>query len=479
LPAPRLSLLSPEEIHSIHDASLEVLSHVGIQVHNHTLMQRLAEGGARVDPARSLVYLEEDLVMDAIHQAGKQFVLHGRDPAKTARFGFGERNLISSPGQFSWFDHRSGARREPVLADAREAAILGDALPNLTIVGAMAVPVDVPPAIRDVVLTAELLKRTGKPVRAFPISRRSSHYVLELLALVAGGTEALRQRPMSEMMLEPISPLQLPDTQVDIMLEFLEYGQPVNVSPMAMATGTAPATLAGVLVQENAEILASIVAVQALAPGASVLYGGIPHIMDPRTSLCSFGSPEQGLMALGLAELGKHYGFPVYVNVNLTDAKRLDVQAGMEKIGSLLQGMLAGADLFGHAGIVGADHGGSLAWLLADNEALGFAKRIARGFDVSEESLAVPVVSAVGPGGNYLAEMHTRQHFRQELWLPGSMWTRETYDAWSASGGLSMEQRLSLSVDNLLKSHVPEPLDPALEQEIDRLVAASRRELVD
>ena len=202
------------------------------------------------------------------------------------------------------------------------------------------------------------------------------YYVLEILKAVAGGAAELRSRPMTEFLLEPISPLQLPGKEGDILQEFLAVGQPVSIGPMAMASGSAPATLAGTLAQENAEILAGLVAVQAAAPGTPVLYGGIPHILDPRTSICSFGSPEQGLMALALTEIGKWYGFPVYVNVNLTDSKRLDAQTGMEKIGSLMQGMLAGADLFGHAGIVGADHGGSLTWLAADDEAVTFARRI-------------------------------------------------------------------------------------------------------
>jgi trimethylamine--corrinoid protein Co-methyltransferase len=283
---------------------------------------------------------------------------------------------------------------------------------------------------------------------------------------------------MTEMLLEPISPLQLPDKELDILLEFTTAGQPVSIGPMAMASGTAPATLAGVLVQENAEILAGLAVVQTLHPGTPVLYGSIPHVLDPRTSICSFGSPEQGLMALALTEIGKWYGFPVYVNVNLTDSKRLDAQAGMEKMARLLQGMLAGADLFGHAGIVGADHGGCLTWLAADAEAVTFARRIARGFELDQERLAEEVISAVGPGGNYLSEDHTVWHYRKELWLPGSAWTRATYDQWAEQGESDLERRLVDRVDKLLKDHRPPEMDPRLEQEIDRIVRAALAELV-
>ncbi len=472
-----MSLFSNRELQAIHNTSLAILRDVGVVIHHEGVLDRLAQAGAVVDRASKVARFNEDVVTQAVEGAGKQYVLHGRSPEQVARFGYGDSNLMSSPGQFGWFDHHSTTRRDPLLADARAAARLGDALPNVTIVGPMAVPADVPPPIRDVVLTAELVKNTGKPTRVWPVSRRSSHYVLEIYAAIAGGKEALRQRPMAEMFLEPISPLQLPKVGLDVLLEFIDYGQPVSLGPMVQASGTGPATLAGTLAQENAEILAGVVVTQTLAPGTPMMYGGIPHIMDPRTSICSFGSPEQGLMAVAMAEIGHYYGFPIYINVNLTDAKTLDAQAGMEKMGSLVLGILAGADLFGHAGIVGTDHGGSLSWLVADDEALSFAKRVARGFEVDDEMLALPVIAETGPTGNYLAHTHTVRHFRKELWIPNRTWTRETHEEWAADGR-RMEDRIVERADHLLATHEPEPIDPALAAEIDRIVEAARRELV-
>ncbi len=479
MPQPRLSLLSPQEIQSVHDSSLRILRDTGVRVHNEAILRKLAQAGAAVQPSSLLARFSEEMVMAAIEVSGKRFILYGRQPDKVARFGYGDGNVISSPGQFSWFDHHTRVRRPPTLADARAAGCLGDSLNNITVVGGMAAPADVPVQVRDVVLTAELVKSTGKPVRAFPVSRRSSYYVLEIYKVLAGGEQALRERPMTEMLLEPISPLQLPGKELDILQEFLSAGQPVSIGPMAMASGTAPATLAGTLAQENAEILAGLLVVQSLAPGTPVLYGSIPHLMDPRTSICSFGSPEQGLMALALTEIGKSYGFPVYVNVNLTDSKLLDAQTGMEKIGSLMQGMLAGADLFGHAGIVGTDHGGSLSWLVADNEAVSYARRVLRGFQVDEERLAEEVISAVGPGGNFLSEPHTVRHYRKEFWLPNTLWTRDSYDAWEQAGARSFEQRVVAMVDELLARHELPPLEAAIEREIDRIVQAAYRELVE
>jgi trimethylamine--corrinoid protein Co-methyltransferase len=384
---------------------------------------------------------------------------------------------MSSPGQFAWFDTRTGIRRDPTTQDARDAIAVADALPNIKIVGAMAVPVDVPLGIRDVVLTRELVRGTCKPTRCWPVTKRSSRYVLEIYSALAGGKKALAERPMVEVFLEPISPLQLPETGLDIMLEYLEYGQPVSIGPMVMASGTGPATLAGTLALENAEILSGIVVVQTLKPGTPVLYGGIPHIMDPRTSICAFGSPEQGLMAVAMAQVARFYGFPVYVNVGLTDAKTLDVQAGMEKMGSYILGALVGADLFGHSGLVGTDHGASLPWLVVDDEAMTYARRVARGFEVNMETLAVSIVAQVGPAGNYLFHDHTLAHYRDELLVPNKIWTRETYDGWQTQEATSMGERAQVRVDEILNSYERPPIDPSLVVEIDKIVEAARLEL--
>jgi trimethylamine--corrinoid protein Co-methyltransferase len=198
---------------------------------------------------------------------------------------------MSSPGQYGWIDMETGLRRAPTTEDAQNAIRLGDALPNVTIVGSMAMPTEVPPAYRDVFLTAELVKGTTKPTRVYVTNGQTAKYVLEIYRAIAGGAAALRERPMAEAFLEPISPLQLPADGLAALVEFLRAGQTASFGPMAMASGTAPATLAGTLAQENAEVLSGIVATQLLAPGASVTYGGIPHVMDPRTSICSFGSP--------------------------------------------------------------------------------------------------------------------------------------------------------------------------------------------
>lgn len=472
----RVRVLSDQEIQQIHDASLTILRDTGVMVHHDEVLQLLGEAGAQVDRNRRIARLPERLVMDSTARAGKSYVLHGRAAGCTARLGCGDLVLMSSPGQFAWIEE-TGRLRSATIRDLRDAIRLGDALPHITIVGAMAQPGDLPEAYREVLLTAELVKSSTKPTRAWIHNGRAARYVLEIYRTVAGGDADLRRRPMSEAFLEPISPLQLPRDGLDVLIEFARAGQPVSIGPMALASGTAPATLAGTLAQENAEILAGVVVTQLVAPATPICYGGIPHIMDPRTSICSFGSPEQGLMALAMVQMGRFYGLPVYINVGLTDSKLPDAQAGIEKGASMVLGALAGADMFGHAGICGADHGASLTWLAIDNELMGYVKRVVRGFEVNAETLAAKVIGSVGPSGSFLAEPHTVEYFRRELWIPGPAWTRQTWGTWEGEGRKSMADRVLAVVRDILASHEPEPLDDGLAREIDRIVECAKREL--
>jgi trimethylamine--corrinoid protein Co-methyltransferase len=472
-----VEVLSEKEIEAIHSGTLRILSDTGVMVHHGEALELLRQAGAQVQQDKKIARLGERLVTESIEKAGKKYILYGRNPERTARFGYGDFVLMSSPGQYSWIDTDSGQHRPATISDTSEAIRLGDALGNITIVGSMAQPKEISESYRDVYLTGELVKGTGKPTRCWVKNKKTAQYILEIYRAVAGGAEALRQKPMVEAFLEPISPLRLPKDGLDIVREFARAGQPVSIGPMAMTSGTAPATLAATLAQENAEILAGVVVTQLFALGTPITYGGIPHIMDPRTSICSFGSPEQGLMAVAMVQMARYYGFPVYVNVCLTDSKVPDAQAGVEKGTSLLLAALAGADTFGHCGICGTDHAGSLVWLALDHEIMEYVKRIARGFEVDAGMIAAEIVNKVGPGGNFLAEEHTIQHFRKELWLAGPAWTRQSWDGWAESGKLSMADRLREQVNQILSSHKPEPLEEGLIKEVVSIVKAAEREL--
>jgi trimethylamine--corrinoid protein Co-methyltransferase len=412
-------------------------------------------------------------VDDCLRSAGKTFTLYGRDRTRAAAFGAGRRNYNSTAGQAFWVEP-SGERRFAELGDVVAAARLGDVLPWITIVGAMADPREIDVAYRCVAVAAELLRTTTKPVMFWFHDRRSAAYVVELLAAATGGD--LAAHPPAYPFLEPISPLRFPRNGVDILFETCKVPLPVPIGPMAQVGMSAPATLAATLAQETAEILAGVCVTQLIRPGTPVCFGGIPHAFDMRTTQLIFSGPEQGLMAIAMTEMGQFYGLPVYINVGLTDAKTVDAQAGLEIGVSLVLGALAGADIFGHLGIAGVDQGSSLAMLVFQHEAIEFVERILRSFEIDDETLALDLIDAVGPGGSFIAEEHTVEHFRRELWMP-KLLDRQFWEAWAAKGRPDARRRAEERLSALAATYEPTPLADDVEREVRRIVARARAAL--
>ncbi|HID17641.1 TPA: hypothetical protein EYP26_05045, partial [Candidatus Bathyarchaeota archaeon] len=296
--------------------------------------------------------------MECVKKARKRWIVHARNKKFDMKVGFGELRFQSSGGQRTLVDPLQKTRRLGTKEDLINGIKLGDFLDNITIVGAMALPAaEVPAQILDVYTYAQLIKNSSKVVFTWINSDKTAPYVIEMFEALAGGEEELRKRPMVWYFGEPTSPLTISAHVAEIVRIFAERGLPLTFGPMVMASATGPATLAGTLALENAEILGSVAMAQIMSPGIPIEYGGIPHIFDQKSGSISFGSPEQALMAASITQVGRYYGFPVHVNVGLTDAKIPDAQSGLEKGATLAIGAMAGAELFGHLGIAGADQG--------------------------------------------------------------------------------------------------------------------------
>ena len=470
-------VLSDDDIRRIHEASLAILDRVGVEVPHGEVLARFADSGARVDAAAQRVRIPPDLVMRCVAAAGKTFTLYGRDPARTAPFGQGARNYNSVAGEAFWVERPGGKRRYASLADVATAARFGDALDGITVVGAMADPQELPVAVRAIEVVAAMLKHTTKPIHFWYHDRASARYISEMMIAVRGDEARAAARPLWYPFLEPISPLRFPFNGVDLLLETSRLNLPVPIGPMAQMGLSAPATVAGTLTQENAEILAGLCITQLVRPGMPVCYGGICHAFDMRTTQLIFAGPEQAIFGVAMTQMGKHYGLPVYINVGLTDSKRPDAQAGLEAGVTLALGAAAGADIFGHMGISGVDQASSLDMLLAQDELIRYVESTLRGIDFSDDALSLAEIEAVGPGGTYIDREHTVRHFRRELWFPRLL-DREYYEAWRTRGCRTMEDRCRERKEEILRTHRPEPMAKTLARELDKIGAAARRHLV-
>ena len=472
----KVECLTKDQIRRIHETSLAVLERVGFVLPHDEALGRFADVGADVDRKSQRVRVSPTLVASLLDKAGRQFTIYGRDLSRTAEFGVGKRNYNSIAGEAFWVENLGGERRYASLDDVVTAARFADALDGINIVGAMADPQEIPVEYRCVEVMATVAKNTTKPITFWLHDRASAKYVVDVVVAMRGGVEEATRYPLCYPLLEPISPLRFPFDGVDLLFETARINMPVMIGPMAQTGMSAPATLAGTMVQENAEILAGVCVTQLVRPGMPVCYGGICHAFDMGVAQLIFGGPEQAIFGAAMTQMGKHYGLPVYINVGLTDSKRVDAQAGLETGVTLTLGAAAGADVFGHMGICGMDQGSSLDMLTLQNEVICYVESALREIDFSDDALGLAEIETAGPGGTFIDTGHTAAHFRRELWFP-KLLDRQHYQAWLDGGAASTEDRCRERKQDILRTHTPDPVPAELERALDEIVAQAKKDL--
>jgi len=274
--------------------------------------------------------------------------------------------------------------------------------------------------------------------------------VWELASLIAGGEDRLREKPFVSVITNPISPLTTETNTLNILNFCTTHGIPVTCAPAPIAGATSPATLAGTLSQMHAEALAGVAITQVFAPGAKVLYGAVPMTMDLRNMELAMGSVEMTMMNAAAVQLAKYYNLPIYASGGLTEAKRPDIQAGIEQGFSNLMVAMAGADCI-HlaAGILDSGNSISYEQYVIDNEIIGIIQRMLAGIKVNKETLAFDVIEKVGPGGNYIMEDHTVEHMVDEFFYP-NLSVRCNFDIWEERGRPNMLSRANELVQYIL-----------------------------
>jgi trimethylamine--corrinoid protein Co-methyltransferase len=302
----------------------------------------------------------------------------------------------------------------------------------------------------------------------------ASEDMMRMMAIAVGGKEELRRRPRFFGICSVMSPLQMIKLQLEGMFLFAEYGQPMAMSPEAMAGATAPTTLAGLLAQQNAEILAHVALAQLIAPGTPVLYGTVSTITDMATGNVALGAIETGLITAASAQLARHYGIPCRSVGGATSANTLDLQCMLERVGTLLPAVLAGVHFITCGGTLESTMTESHPLLVLDDELCGMARRLARGIEVNDETIARDLIAEVGWEGNYLVQPHTARHFRQEFFLL-KLLRRDARKTWESKGSKTALDLARERVRKILAEHQPRELDPAAEKELRKYVDRVRK----
>ena len=475
----RFEVLSAEEIKAIHAASMEILSETGVKLDFNKARDIFKEAGCRVDDKQKIVYISEELVMWAVKQAPASFSLYGNDSAFQLTIG-GDVPVFAALGTpTSILDSTTGDYRPTTLEDLHRHIKLINGCKYINSTQMDIWPNDIPMTTIHSEAIKAWFKNSRKPFGMGCYGYLPTLDMMKMMAIAAGGKDKLRLRPRFFGICSVVSPLQMNKEQLEGMLICADYGQPVTMAPEAIAGATSPATLAGLLVQENAAILAHITLAQIFRPGTPVLYGTVSTIANMRLGTVALGAVETGMISAASAQLAQYYELPIRSVGATTESKAEDIQAGLERSATLLQAALAGVNYITCGGTLDSTMLESEPLLMLDDDWCGAVLRVVRGIEVNEDTLALELIKETGSAGHYLAAEHTAAHFRNEHYMP-ELLVRDPYSSWVKEGSVTAIEKAKVKVEEVLAAHQPIKVDPNLEKELEdysKKVAA--RELED
>lgn len=465
--SPRYRLLDESQIVRLHQAVLRILSEVGVRVLHEEGLRLLARNGARVKEGRQ-VLIPPFMIEDALSSAPPSVLIYDRCGRLAMDLGGRRIHFGTGTDLPKTVDLQTREIRDTCQADVVRAAMISDALPHIDFIGSYGLPHDVPAGVHYVRCFHLQVLNSTKPIFFTAESARDLRVIWEMASAVAGGGEALAARPFIIHYAEPVSPLTHSAEAVAKLMFCAAHGIPINYTPALLAGSSGPVTPAGALCVAVAEALSGLVLHQLVRRGAPIISGVAATIMDMGQATVSYTAPEFRLTHSACADLFHYYGLPVWGTAGCSDAQFPDLQAGAEYGFTLLQAALDGANLIHDCGYVGQGFTGAPEMIVLADEIIGMVKRFMSGFRLEEDDLALEVIAKVGPGGHFLGERHTLEHFMEVQWRPG-LFNRENLDNWLQKGRKTQDRKLVERALEILKTHRPDPLDEAVREALDRI----------
>lgn len=468
----RFRMLSDDQVQELFDGVLHVLEVTGLEVHHEEARQILKDAGAWVDGLR--VRIPSHLVRKSLELAPRSFTIFARDgnPAHNIHIGPGRAHFGPGPTCPNFIDIESMERRPYLKSDVSKVARVVDALPNIDFCESLGTVSDVHHELGALYEFAGMFANTSKPIVAWSYDKYDSAEIHAIAVAEAGGQEAFERRPNYVHYCEPLSPLVSTTEALDKLIFAARHRVPLIFTPCPIAGGTAPITSAGIIIQGAAESWMGLTIAQAIQPGLPFFMGGVFSVMDMSAMILSYGAPELALNMAGLTELAHSAGLPLWQTGGCTDSKTFDEQAVIEGSLSVFFSALTGGDLCHDVGYTESAMTGSVFQLCAMDEAIGYSRRITRGIEVNEDTLAVNVIHNVGPNGHYLRQEHTRRHYKKEFWYP-NLCDRRNYEEWEELGKLTFKDRTVARVQDILAKHQPSAIKAETVKEIEKVLAAA------
>ena len=467
-------IVSEDELESLHLASLEVLETIGIDVMLPEARDYFLRAGARVDGER--VRIPGDVIMNAIATVPSRFTFHARNPDKTIQLGDGwlAFGTVGSAPNSSDLEH---GRRPGNLEDYRRFLKLAQSFNCIDFISGYPVePIDVHASVRHLVALKDMALMTEKPFHAYSLGPERIRDGIEIARIARGVShEQLETEPSLFTIINTNSPLKMDVPMLQGVIEMARRNQIVCLTPFTLSGAMAPVTVAGALVQQNAEALAGIALTQLVRPGAPAIYGGFTSNVDMKSGAPAFGTPEYMKAAMVGGQLARRYGIP-YRTSNTCAANALDAQAAYESVFSLWGVTMGGGNLVMHgAGWMEGGLVASLEKFVLDCDLIQMVKSFLQPLDLTRDALGLEAMGEVGPGGHFFGCAHTMARYQSAFYAPLiSDW--RNFEQWQSAGSPHASDKAQALLKQALGTYQKPAIDPAVEEELEAFVARRTEE---
>ncbi len=471
-----VDVATEEQIETIHQTSLKILSEIGMDFLNPEARRLLSEAGAQVDSDSDRVRFDPEFIEEKISTAPPEFTIHARNPERNIHMG-GDSvafTAVSSPPNVS---DEAGGRRVGNRADYQNLIRLGHTINTVHMWGGYPVePVDIHPSVRHLDALFDMLTLSDRVIHAYSLGAQRNLDALEMIKIARQVDDAtLEREPSLLSVVNASSPLRYDTPMLQGIIEFSSRNQVIVITPFTLAGAMAPVTVAGALAQHNAEALAGIAFTQVVRPGAPVIYGGFTSNVDMQSGAPAFGTPEFMQTAMITGQLTRRYGIP-YRSSGVNAANALDAQAAYESVFSLWGAVMGGAHMVLHA--IGWMEGGlraSFEKMILDADLCAMVQRFMDPIDFTDDGLAFDAIEDVGPGGHFFGTPHTLERFRDAFYKPLlSDW--RNYETWDEAGRPEAKEKMVQLIDVFLSSYEEPPMDPVVRAQLQEFVERRKAE---
>lgn len=455
---PVLRLLSDELIERIISEARDILCDLGVEIHNDGVLSMLSDHGATVDMRENHVFLTTDIIDKALETAPDSVGLY--DVMGRQTHDLRDYNIYFTPGSaaINILDPSSGEIRKPSTADYVDYAKLMSGLDNIASQSTAFIPADVHERISDSYRLFLSLLYCEKPVVTGAFTIDAFNTMKDLQLAIRGTTDELRRKPLTIFSCCPTAPLKWSDVTSQNLVDCAKHFIPVEYISMPLSGFMAPVTLVGSIVQHTAETLSGVVLSQLTQPGTPIIYGGSPAAFDVRYETTPMGAVETQMIDCANNEIGKYLNLPTQAYIALSDAKKLDAQAGLETSMGATLAALSGINSISGPGMLDFESCQSLEKLIVDNEICGMTLRLARGIEPKEDFPSIPIFEELLRDKHLLIANHTRKYLHDEHYFPGAVIDRANNSRWKEEGSLTIGDRAKMEIERLLKAWEPTEL---------------------